>query len=103
MEDRWYLKKALVDSESDYHNYCHDLLKKIKGKLLIFGCSFESDQHLLDAIKENKNLEEIYVTCINETEVKKVSKKLALDNIKPILIDKNVIWESAIDQVNNQD
>lgn len=43
----------------DYLKYCIQKFKKAE-KLLIFGCSFENDQHILEAIQKSR-IRELYV------------------------------------------
>ncbi|PWL73821.1 hypothetical protein DBY21_10170 [Candidatus Gastranaerophilales bacterium] len=60
-------------AQSAYLTKCFNELKNIKGILVTHGLSFmESDQHIIDAINTNDNLEKIYIgvykTISNEIE-----------------------------------
>lgn len=49
-------------AKSEYLTKCFNELKNIKGMLVTHGLSFmESDQHIIDAINSNNNLEKIYI------------------------------------------
>lgn len=63
---------------NDYLSFCYEQLKKISGKLVIYGHSLseEYDKHIVDAIKENDKIKELAIGIypnqsilnINETE-----------------------------------
>lgn len=49
---------------SDYLKYCFAQFKSINGILVTFGVSFlDSDNHIIDAINSNPNLEKIFIGC----------------------------------------
>ena len=49
---------------SDYLKYCFTQFKSINGILVTFGVSFlDSDNHIIDAINSNPNLEKIFIGC----------------------------------------
>ena len=55
-------KKRARIAQSKYLTKCFNELKAVKGTLVTHGLSFmNSDQHIIDAINSNSNLEKIYV------------------------------------------
>lgn len=60
-----------------YGDFCKENLKQIKGLLLILGCSFEQDGHILKYIAENKKLEKIYLTITCDQEKSNISSKIS--------------------------
>lgn len=48
-EDRPDVKKALIEKD-DYLNLCYQALQKTSGHVFVFGCSFERDTHILEAL-----------------------------------------------------
>ncbi len=100
LEDRSLLKKALIENKSTYHNFCFEQLSNIKGDLLIFGCSFEHDGHILDKISENINLN-LLITFIEDNEINTIREKCQKiqKRCRFIKVDKHVIWENGNDLV----
>lgn len=99
LEDRAYVKKATIKG-NPYLNLGYERLNQISDKLLIFGCSFKQDDHILEAIANNQNLKEIFITFIekNVTWESDIRSKLGKKNIEFLEIPKDLIW-----QQNNQD
>ncbi len=101
LEDRSLVKEMLLEStayEHSYLQYCFNQLKKMSGELLIFGCSFEKDEHIVKALAENKNLDKIYITCLNTNDQTKIQGKLGLlkdFKIEYWKVDSNVIWKKT--------
>lgn len=94
LEDRPQTKKVILQADP-YLKYCYKELSKIREKLLIFGCSFTNDQHILDAISRNKNLSKIFVTYLpnsNQADFKDKFKKFRKP-IEYLEISDNVIWK----------
>ena len=55
-------------NENDYLQYCYNKLSEISGVLFIHGHSLnETDQHIFDAINDNYNIKELYIS-IHKTE-----------------------------------
>lgn len=51
-------------NDFDYLKHCYNKLKNISGNLVTFGVSFEdSDNHIIEAINNNPNLEKIFIGC----------------------------------------
>lgn len=93
LEDRWRVKKAILEFEKNiYLKYCYDQLKEIQENLLVFGCSFNKDEHIFDVIKSRKNRGKIYITYLEE-EGEDAGIKIKGMGFEPVLIGKNVIWE----------
>jgi hypothetical protein len=95
-EDRWQTKKGFLDDKKKpYLNYCYNELKEIEGELLIFGVSFNNDDHILEALEENKKLENIYITHCGENHPNagKIERFLNEDRREFLPVEKDVIWE----------
>jgi len=57
-------EKVARIKQSPYLKKCFDEFQNISGTLVTHGLSFmSSDQHIIDAINNNSNLEKIYVGC----------------------------------------
>ncbi len=96
LEDRYNVKKDACTSDSEvYFKHCYSTLKKTHGKLLVFGVSFNNDDHILDALSKSK-FSKIYIThigCDVPTELNyKVSRKPKKEKFEFIPIQENVIW-----------
>lgn len=60
-------KKFWID-QNDYLQYCYNKLSEINGVLFIQGHSLnETDQHIFDAINNNPNIQEIYISIHPES------------------------------------
>ena len=73
-------KKDKIENDKKFRQYgefCKEQLKEIKGLLLIFGCSFEQDEHILSYINENQGLQKIYITFTSEGTKAKIQAKIA--------------------------
>jgi hypothetical protein len=94
LEDRWQTKEAILSADP-YLKFCHDQLKTIEGNLLIFGCSFKNDEHILRAIKGNSSLKKIFVTYIIDKDKDNLAGKFngSSKNIQFLQISENVIWK----------
>ena len=54
---------------NSYLNFCFSKLSKIRGVLFIHGHSLnETDQHIFDAINDNYNIKELYISIHKKTE-----------------------------------
>ena len=62
-EGRWRVKKTLIE-DNVYLKHCFDQLGKIEGNLLIFGCSFNNDDHIIEKLKSNSSINKIYIAHI---------------------------------------
>lgn len=99
LEDRWRTKRAILEGDP-YLKFCYDHLSQIQGSLLIFGCSFSNDEHILKAISENGKLQKIYITYLTQRDLDRLKKdNLAkypdvFQKTEYIQIGDNCIWES---------
>lgn len=98
LEDRGSIKETLLKNNKDkYLNYCYDHLGEISGKLLIFGCSFETDHHLLKELFFNNNINELIITYFDANEEQQIKDKITSLKIDKkydlIQVGGNVIWE----------
>ncbi len=101
LEDRPHVKKALLEKEDNpYLNYCYSQLKKIEGSLLIFGCSFNKDDHIVQAIAKNLkegNLKTVHICYLNESDKESIQKKFSKveNKIIWVQVSENVIWQEV--------
>lgn len=68
-------KELKMSSEkySQYLNKCFNSFKQAQGILVTMGVSFSnSDTHILEAIKDNKNLENVYIGYYEKKELKRL-------------------------------
>jgi hypothetical protein len=102
LEDRWQTKKNfLTGAENPYFNHCYEQLKNIKGDLLIFGCSFNNDDHIIQALAKTEKPNNIYVTYINDKAkeeiesniLKALSTEIVNNKVEFIKIKDDEIWE----------
>ncbi len=100
LEDRWQTKEILIKANS-YLDCCQTQLKNTKGNLLVFGVSFNKDDHILKTLNES-NLNKIYVTYTNndtkssiENKAKKHGFNIYIEKSKEnyIKIGDNVFWK----------
>jgi hypothetical protein len=63
-ESDWYFKKATIRHDT-YTTFCLDMFSKIEN-VVLFGCSFEKDEHLLEALALNSGLKEVYIFYKNK-------------------------------------
>lgn len=75
-EDRSDVKKILIEKD-DYLKMCYEELEKTSGHVFVFGCSFERDAHILEALfhPPHKDLYIAYLEGDNHTK----------DNVKAFL------------------
>ena len=60
-------KKFWID-QNDYLQYCYNKLSEISGVLFIHGHSLDKkDKHIFDAINDNPNIQEIYISIHPES------------------------------------
>lgn len=95
LEDRTQMKENHI-SNSEYLKHCKKILQFTGGRLLVFGTSFENDQHIWECLK-NSEYEKIYITCRKEKseEEQKILEEIPC-KIEYIKISDNVIWENNI-------
>lgn len=96
-EDRWRTKKAILESDP-YLKFCYDQLGKIQGNVLVFGCSFNNDEHILQALNKNTSLKQIYITCLTEADRENLERNLSVyrtlvNKTEYLNVSDNVIWE----------
>jgi len=97
MEDRDFIKKELIQNNA-YLEFCFRQFTKIEGQLLVYGLSFETDQHLLQAICENKKLDTVYITYRQKGKKDKLRKALPKNTTNVFFIkienerDGQLIW-----------
>ena len=93
-----YAKEQMIRC-NPYFKYGYDTLGCIDQPLLIFGCSFERDDRILEILAKNEKLQEIYITHIqgDDGPRNKISKIFAKSKAKItfITIGTNVIWENT--------
>lgn len=57
-------------ANSPYLKACFESFENIKGNLVTFGLAFEdSDNHIVNAINNNNNLDNIYIGGLTEKEI----------------------------------
>lgn len=69
--------KAKVDKimENDYLRHCFNSFKSLQGNLVTHGLSFDpSDSHIIQAIKENKKLDKIYIGYHTENDKRRIEE-----------------------------
>ena len=69
-------KKAWIDDDP-YLSLCFEELKKVK-KLLIFGCSFRNNSHIVDALKKGNNIDKLYL-CYKDSKARENLKQTFKD------------------------
>lgn len=110
LEDRWETKCALINS-CHYFKGCLENLTKLANHIFIFGCSFENDDHIIQAICEkNKNgihnAIKVYITYRKQDTsfqsrvynlfMKYNKKHKKISNIIFIPIkDKHILWKAT--------
>lgn len=69
--------------KNDYLKHCFETFQNHQGNIVTYGLSFmESDEHIINAIKENKNLEKIFVGYHTEEDKNRVEQAFAgLNNV----------------------
>lgn len=99
LEDRCDVKEKLIQN-SGYLKACQKALKDAKGCLLIYGMSFQNDEHILKTLNENSGLDDIYITYYtNKAKIEKKVKDYIKNkdiNIHYVKIkegEKHYIWE----------
>ncbi len=104
LEDRWRVKKAFLEASdiNPYLSYCYSQLKEIKGNLLIFGCSFNKDDHIVEAIADNlkkeDGLQKVHICYLDERDKESIQKKFSeVDESKItfVSVSENVIWQEV--------
>lgn len=78
-------KKRTDIQNNRYLKHCFDKFRSIHGVLVTYGVRFgKSDQHIFDAIVNNRNLEAIYVGCHSEDEKERLERnfKEAFEQLK---------------------
>lgn len=71
----------LTTNYSPYLTHCFNKFKHANGIMVTFGVSFsESDTHIIDALKNNKNLHKIYIGYFNKHELKNLQEKFKDNN-----------------------
>jgi hypothetical protein len=83
-------KRAWI-KEDPYLNYCFKQLRKVK-KLLVFGCSFKNDGHLIDIFK-NQELEKLWV-CYKDDKHKASLKEIFKDYAE---VESKITWIDSSD------
>lgn len=110
LEDRWRVKEAIINSDSNpYLKFCYEQIKEKIENLLVFGVSFKNDDHILKAICSNPNLHEIFITYRykkERVEIKqKISQVYSEDCLEKFTFVKlnldNCIWVNSIDNLIN--
>lgn len=76
---------------SPYLKNCFDKFKTISGNLVSFGVAFEnSDEHIIKAIKNNQNIQNIYIGGFSKDEIiGKIAPKFIDDNRVKFFITKD--------------
>lgn len=61
---------------NDYLSFCYNQLKKISGRILIFGHSLseEFDNHIVEALKNNSNITEIAISIYPEQPILNINE-----------------------------
>lgn len=61
---------------NDYLSFCYNQLKKIDGKLIIFGHSLseEFDNHIVEALKNNSNISEIAISIYPDQSIPNINE-----------------------------
>lgn len=96
LEDRNFIKDSLIN-EYSYLEYCREQLKNFTGKILIFGMSFNNDDHIIEYLKHNTGYtSEVYITYCQDKEYdEKAKEKLEkIPGFKQLIkITNDAIWE----------
>lgn len=108
LEDRWRVKKALLEASdiNPYLNYCYSQLKEIEGNLIIFGCSFNKDDHIVQAIADNlkkghlKTVHICYLSPKDKDIIQEKFKSYNVDIKEWVLISENVMWKDVLPTKN---
>lgn len=76
--------KMCSEDYSPYFKFCFDQFKNVEGVLVTMGVSFSySDTHIIEAIKNNKKLEKIYIGYYNSKDLKYFKQVFCgIDNIE---------------------
>ncbi|MFO1259285.1 MAG: DUF4917 family protein [Gammaproteobacteria bacterium] len=100
LEDRWYIKKSLIEISS-YWKCCADALMNTNGSLFVLGVSFANDEHIIEYLSKSK-FDHIFICYLLEPP--DIAEKCGVIGIDPaelekkiiyVKIDQNVIWEST--------
>lgn len=84
-------EKVARIKQSPYLTKCFDEFQNISGTLVTHGLSFmNSDQHIIDAINNNSNLEKIYVGCY--AQITEEIKQAFKDNDKVVFFDTSTMF-----------
>lgn len=86
-EDRSDVKRTLIEKDA-YLKMCYEELEKTSGHVFVFGCSFERDAHILEALfhPPHKDLYIAYLEGDNHTK----------DNVKAFLKQKSPEQSSCV-------
>ncbi len=81
MESKWYYKKADI-KENDYLKYAFNQFKKVKGDVFAYGCSFAKDDHLIEGLLKNQNLETFHIAIRQQSQNRKESLEKKIEHYK---------------------
>ena len=95
-------QKLIKINSNQYLRFCYDELKKISGNLTIIGASLSpADSHIIDAIKENTNLDNIAISIWKGKQSKeqiykeehRIISLLHKEKRKIVFYDSDSFWE----------
>lgn len=90
-EDRPDIKKAII-MKDDYLRLCYQALQKTSGHVFVFGCSFERDTHILEALLLGEK-KDLYIAYWHKDEkIKETVKKIFPEHSEE-LASKEVFYE----------
>ena len=100
IEDRAKTKQYLIN-ESVYLRYCQKQLRKVEGNLLVFGMSFNDNEHILKVLNDCR-AQQIFVSCydkvgsleVNRDFYKKMFEKFdsLREKISYVYIPNELVW-----------